>query len=365
MIRELTLRSIRAYDEASVELSDGMSVFLGPNGNGKTTILEAAYLLGTARSFRTAKLRELIREGAESGVVEGRVGEPSHTLQVEIEPSRRRLLRDGREISGMPQFVREMTMVALAPEHQQIVLGAGDERRRYLDFTLFTLNPEYLTIAQQYRKAVRQKQALLRSELPLSMYEDQVSPWDEKIAEHGEDIRFRRRKLTRELQPAVLRFFDHLTSGEGEPEISYTESPEPLGEELKAKRRAEHAARRALFGPHRDDLKIQLNRQPAHAVASQGEKSSLLLSLKLAELEIVERARGEGAVLILDDIGVTLDHKRRKRLFEQLAESQHQALVSTPEEEIAEVARASGGRVLTRVEERSPRGFSVARWGAA
>ncbi len=360
MIQELKLRSIRAYDEANVELSDGMSVLLGPNGNGKTTILEAAYLLGTARSFRTTKLRELIRVGAESGVVEGRAGEPAHALQVEIEPTRRRLLRDGREISGMPQFVREMTMVALAPEHQQIVIGAGDERRRYLDFTLFTLNPEYLTIAQQYRK-----QALFRSELPFPVYEDRVSPWDEKIAELGEDIRFRRRKLIRELRPQVRRFFDHLTSGEGEPEISYIESPEALGEELKKKRRAEHAARRALFGPHRDDLEIRLNRQPARAVASQGEKSSLLLSLKLAELEIGERTRGEGAVLILDDIGVTLDHKRRKRLFDQLAESPHQALISTPEEEIAEVACAAGGRVLTRVEERSPRGFSVARWGVA
>jgi recombinational DNA repair ATPase RecF len=100
-------------------------------------------------------------------------------------------------------------------------------------------------------------------------------------------------------------------------------------------------------------------------VGSQGEKASLLLALKLTELEVVEGVRDEKAVLILDDIGVTLDRERRKRLFELLAASPHQALISTPEDEIARVANDAGGRTLTRSEHRSPAGFSIACWGAA
>jgi DNA replication and repair protein RecF len=365
LLEKITLRSVRVYEEAHAEFSDNINVLLGPNGCGKTTILEGAYALGTARSFRTTRLRELIRIGSERAWVEGMAGDPSQTLRIEFDETKRRLIRNGREVSGIVRFARELRIVALAPEHLAILTGAAEERRRYLDFTLFTLDPGFLEIAQQYRRATRHKQALLRSELPFAVYEDRVLPWDEKLAELGEEIRGRRRWLVRELAPSVREEYRHLSSGAGEAEISYVESDRPLGEELKEKRRTEHSAARALCGPHRDDLEIRLQQQPAAMVASQGEKSSLLLSLKLAEIEIVERVRQERPILILDDIGVTLDRERRKRVFDRLSENPHQALISTPEEEIARIANDAGGRTLTGFAERSPAGFSIAWRGAA
>ena len=342
-----------------------MNVFLGPNGNGKTTILEAAYLLGTTRSFRTTRLGEMIRLGTERGIVEGEGGDPKSTYRVEIEPTRRTLSRDGRESSSSVSFTRDFTMVALAPEHQQIVTGPGEDRRRYLDFTLFTLDSAYLGIAQDYRRALRHKQALLRAELPYAAYEDQASPWDRKIAELGEEIRTRRRKLTERLAPRAQELYRHLAGEAADVGAMYRGGEIPLAEELEGKRRNEHGAKRTLCGPQRDDLGLTLGGQPVAVVASQGEKASILLALKLTELEIVEAVRGEKAVLILDDIGVTLDRERRTRLFEHLAASPHQALISTPEEEIAKVANDAGGRTLTRSERCSRAGFSIARWGAA
>jgi DNA replication and repair protein RecF len=245
------------------------------------------------------------------------------------------------------------------------VTGSGEERRRYLDYTLFTLDPSYLEIAQQYRRALRQKQALLRADLPRAAYEDQVIPWDEKLVTLGEEIRFRRRKLVRRLHPLVNEAYKKLARDSRELEIVYLESEAPLRDEILARRTTEYAAQRTLCGPQRDDLDIRFDGQPAAVVASQGEKASLLLALKLAELEILENARGERAILILDDIGVTLDRERRGRLFSLLAESPHQALVSTPEEEIADTARRAGALVLSRFAANAPGGFSVAQWGAA
>ncbi|MFH1262438.1 MAG: DNA replication and repair protein RecF [Pseudomonadota bacterium] len=363
MIRKLTLRSVRSYGEASAEVPPGICAFFGPNGSGKTTVLEAACLLGTTRSFRTTKLRDLIRTGEEAGVVEGVVGDPEHTVRIELDAAGRTLRRDGREVSSSA-LAPEFRVVALAPEHQQIIVGVAEERRRYLDYTLFSRDPGYLGIAQQYRRAIRHKQALLRDRLPFAVYENRVAPWDEKIAELGTTIRDCRAALVRELGTRVRRLYQELSAGTGEVALLIPEPREPLLPQLSAQRRTEHAAGRALCGPHRDDLEMQLNGQAAARIASQGEKASFLLALKLAELEILEPVGGDKPALILDDLGVTLDQERRKRLFEKLAETPHQTLISTPEEGVAKLVDAAGGSVLTRSERRSPRGFSIA-WRSA
>lgn len=342
-----------------------MNVFLGPNGCGKTTVLESAYLLGTVRSFRTTKLREVIQIGKENGSIEGVGGERKDQFRVELRPRGRTLTKNHETVSGIIPYTQSFTMVALAPEHQEIIMGSGEERRRYIDFTLYTLDPAYLEIAQRYRRTLRQKQALLRADLPYPTYQDEVAPWNETLIVLGEEIRKRRREIVKELRPQVENYYQKLATQDETVGLVYQESGEALVDELTTNQENEHRAKRALVGPQRDDLEITLRGESARAIASQGEKASLLLALKLAELEKVEEARGEKAVLILDDIGVTLDRARRKELFALLSTSPHQALISTPEEEIARVANEAGALTLSRLADRSPAGFSIAWRGAA
>jgi DNA replication and repair protein RecF len=147
-----------------------------------------------------------------------------------------------------------------------------------------------------------------------------------------------------------------------EVKLSYDEPKETLIDEMEKKGRVEHTVGRVLCGPHRDDISILLNGADAALTASQGERASILLALKLTEIEWIESNHGIDPILILDDLGATLDDARRGLLFDLLRERKNQALISTVEKGVHEKVYAAGGRALSRVDEDSFLGFSVARW---
>jgi DNA replication and repair protein RecF len=252
-------------------------------------------------------------------------------------------------------------MVVLAPEHAKILTGGGEERRTYIDQFIFSITPEYLTIAQKYKRALRQKQALLRQSLPQGVFLDHVAPWNQELVLYGELMRMERRKLVGKIFPIVTEHYQKLSGSSSDVRMSYYESQKPLSEELTAMAIAEHRAARALCGPHRDDLKVELHAHTMSA-ASQGERGSMLLALKLAEIQTLHSHHKKDPILLLDDVGATLDGERRSRLFSFIQETQGQTLISSAEKEVIEMVRASGGRILRRVDENSLLGFSIARW---
>ncbi|MFH1017173.1 MAG: DNA replication and repair protein RecF [Pseudomonadota bacterium] len=361
-LTRLRLRSIRAYDYAQLDPPPGMAVLFGPNGEGKTTILEAAGFLGTLRSFRTGRSAHLLKTGSSAGEITGRFSEPAIERSVEIRPNGKRLTQNGGHVFRAPAFIEGFRVVILAPEHAGIVGGAAEERRRFLDRLLFSLNPGYLDFFLRYHRALRQKQALLKAKLPLRSFLDQVAPWNIELASYAEVIRKERRGLTANVRPLLSATLESLAPQNGEVSLEYSEPAVPLPEELAERAAAEHAAGKALCGPHRDDLVICLRGEEAGRVASQGERASILLGLKLSETALIEKGAGDPPMLLLDDLGATLDAARRAKLLAHLEGGAYQGLVTTADDGVLRAAMGVGARAFRKKTEQSPEGFSIARW---
>jgi DNA replication and repair protein RecF len=362
LLTEIFLRNIRAYEYASVRIPAGLSVLYGPNGSGKTTILESIHLLSTLRSFRTSRLADLVRTGKNEGLVLGKGEKPNGEWEIVLTAQSRKLRKQGKPVTG-PKFLGELLCVALAPEHRALLTDRGEERRRFLDRILFGQDPGYLQTVLRYQRALRHKRALLKGNLPFSQYAEQVAPWNEELAKWGTSIRRSRLGLAEHIDPVFEESFERIAGGRGTARLRYLVPEEDLAATFEKMGPREHAATRSLAGPHRDGIEIRLNDRPVEEVASQGEGSSILLSLKWAELFNVERARGTSPILLLDDVGATLDEDRRMRLFSLLKDGKHQTLIATADAAILESAKVAGAHEFCRKNEDLDGGFSVAKWG--
>ncbi len=318
--------------------------------------------MGTLRSHRTGRLSHLIRTEAASGEVAAEFSEPELARSVEIRAGRRRLTQNGKNVSLASAFVEGFRVVILAPEHTEIIGGGAEERRRFLDRLQFSLDPAFLDLSQRYHRALHQKQALLKARLPYGVFADQVGPWNFELARDAEEIRNARRTLTAKLLPRVERHMAALAEEAGGVQLVYREPAVPMARELEERGVAEHASGRALCGPHRDDLTIRLRGEEAERLASQGERASILLGLKLSEVALIQEETGDPPMLLLDDLGATLDAIRRTRLLAHLAEGAYQGLVTTADAGILRAATDAGARAFRKKTEVSSGGFSIAHW---
>ncbi len=338
---------------------------MGANGEGKTTILEGIALLLSLRSFRTVRIRDAVREGETEAHIWGKLGHDETELKVELRPKGRGLFRDGEKQRGARNYLKDFRAISLAPEHYRIVEGSPEERRRFLDQLLFNLEPEYEERARRYHRALRHKQALLRGEQPFDQYRKEVEPFEITMSENAEGIRGRRGRAANLLTEKASFAYREISAKNERLSIRYPGAEKSLPEELARLTEAEHAAKRALCGPHLDSVEMGLGQRDARATASHGEKGSLLLALKLSELEMVKENTEEKPVLLLDDLGATLDKDRRERLLANISSLATQAVATSADPHMADAVRNRGGAVLRRTERLDSNGFSIAMWGTA
>ncbi|MCB0327906.1 MAG: DNA replication/repair protein RecF [Bdellovibrionales bacterium] len=348
MIQTITLRNIRVYEQLRLEFPQRLSVLFGLNGTGKTTVLEGVHALCTTKSFRTTQLSELVRHGYTEGLIEADLTNMEHR-RIELRPRRKTFIRNHDTCKNHSIFIQGQGIVSLAPEHQALITGSSEGRRKFLDQLIFGMDEQYIDTIRQYQRIIRHKQALLKQDLSLDFYSDQVRPWNQKLLDLGQDIRQRRIEMIFELLPRVQKEYRHLANAHTSFDLAYRyDSHESLQDQLTKQSHVEHISRRALFGPHRDDVLIRLYDQKAQTVASQGEKASILLSLKLGELELLKESASAPPILLLDDIGMTLDPERRQKLFERLEHETVQTIVSACDLDITEKVKQVGGQVMEK-----------------
>jgi DNA replication and repair protein RecF len=349
-VRHLGLRDFRSWAQADIELEPGRTVFVGPNGYGKTNLVEALWYSSTLGSHRVATDGPLVRAGAPSAVVSTIIVNGGRELAIDLEitagrANKARLnrapVRSAREVVGV------LRAVLFAPEDLALVRGEPSERRRYLDELAAIRRPRIAGVRADYERVVRQRTALLktaggaRRDDPALL--DTLDVWDGHLAEHGAQLLSARLDLVNELRPEVEKAYQLLAPGSRSAEIGYRGSIELDDhadvEYLEAALLAALARRRGdeiergvcLVGPHRDDLELRLGDEPTKGFASHGESWSMALALRLAAYELL-RADGTDPVLLLDDVFAELDTARRRALA-SVASSAEQVLVTAAVEE--------------------------------
>jgi DNA replication and repair protein RecF len=371
-VRQLELVDFRSYPRVSLEFEPGPSVFVGPNGTGKTNLVEALGYVATLGSHRVATDAPLVRSGAAAAVVRTAIVHDERELLVElsIEPGRGTRARLGRSpVTKVRDVVGALRLVLFAPEDLAIVRGDPSERRRYLDELLTARLPRYAGVRADYDRVLKQRNALLRSaylarkaggsRTDLST----LDVWDVHLARHGAELLAGRLELCAALAPLVAKAYDAVSAGRGDARITYTGSwtfePGPAAELETGLRAALAAARpgevergQTLVGPHRDDLALHLGDLPAKGYASHGESWSFALALRLAAYELLRAERVE-PVLVLDDVFAELDTGRRARLAELVADATQTLVTCAVEEDVPAGLRGAryevGGGEVRRV----------------
>jgi DNA replication and repair protein RecF len=359
-LERLEVVDFRNHDRAAVELPAGVSALVGPNGVGKTNLLEAVGYLATLGSHRVGQDASLIRAGAAAAVVRAAVRRAGRRLLVDVE------LRPGSgvrgRVNGAPvprarDLLGVVRATLFAPEDLGLVRGDPEERRRFLDTLATQRLPRYHGSRQDYDRVLRQRNTLLRSaggRLPTSALAT-LEVWDEKLASAGAEIWSERLRLVAALTPRLELAYQRLAGRDDAVDVAYVSSvagsggasdPDPaklaqaLRERLVADRAREVERGLTLSGPHRDDLALAVRGLPARTHASQGEAWSLALALRLGSHRLLAE-EGEEPVLLMDDVFAELDRQRRDRVAEAALAAEQTIVTAAVAEELPAVLHAA------------------------
>jgi len=356
-LRRLAVADFRSWERAEIDLEPGVTVLVGPNGVGKTNLVEAVGYLATLGSHRVATDAPLVRRGAQRAVVRGAVVHHGRELTVELEitPGRANRARVNRvPVARARDVLGILRTVLFAPEDLALVRGDPGERRRFLDELLVARHPRYAGVRSDYDRVLRQRSALLKTARAGVRGADlsTLDVWDGHLARHGAVLLAGRLELVAGVAPLAAEAFAEVAPSSEPITLAYrsileAELPpsavelEPLLlDELARVRRQEVERGVCLVGPHRDDLELRLGDGPAKGYASHGESWALALALRLASYRLL-RADDVEPVLVLDDVFAELDDRRRRALADVAARAE-QVLVTAAVAD--DVPAAVGGR---------------------
>jgi DNA replication and repair protein RecF len=325
MFRHLSIRDFRCFTRFDLDFDPEITCIIGGNALGKTSLLEAVAVLTRLQSPRTNSLSPVIRTGAKGLVVDGMV-ENRH-LQFYYSKSRRKLALDSVEQKDAHEYLQVARLVFFANTDIDLVRGAGEERRRFLDFLGSQLFRDYRNILRSYEKALRSRNAYLKM-TPARPRE--VAAYAKPLVDFGQQLTELRSSLVRRLEPEAIAAFNVIGDREEQFRLEYhSGSTTDFDAALIASSAEETRLRTTLVGPHRDDLLLQLGGQAAALYASEGQQRTMAIALKLGHSRLLESEFGRSPLLLLDDVFGELDTGRRNRLFANLPVGSQRIVTTT------------------------------------
>lgn len=356
-LTHLELSNHRNIQHAVLEPDPHLTVICGPNGQGKTNLLESIWLLTGGKSFRGSKDIELIRRGEEFSVIEGSFLTTDSEKNIRLTVGTKTSQRPGRtaRLNGSDQgraasLAGNFQAVVFEPDLLSLVKGGPEGRRRFLDAALCQIYRPYLVALRRYMRLVAQKNALLKAYEITRDAHLVLEAYDQQLVQYGSQIMRHRLDFLNRLAPVATKNYREISHGAEELELRYLACTPPgeqqsvqvsedaLAARLHGVRQNELRAGYCLAGPHREDIEILLDGQPARIYGSQGQQRSAVLAMKLAEATIIGELFGEYPVMLLDDVLSELDDERQTYLLTRIGE--HQTFVTTCD--TAAFARTNG-----------------------
>ncbi|MEL6930904.1 MAG: DNA replication/repair protein RecF [Cyanobacteria bacterium J06600_6] len=351
-LKSLRLRSFRNYLDRQIEFTAKKTILVGNNAQGKSNLLEAVELLASLKSHRTSRDREFVLDSATAGQIEATIERAygvSELSMVFRKQGRRTVAVNRENLRRQQDFLGVLNAVQFSSLDLDLVRGAPDSRRSWIDGLLIQLEPVYSSILQQYNQVLKQRNALLKkirtvrqeneaSEL-IPDFDPQLKLWDEQLAAAGSRVARRRARVISRLAPIAESWHKRISGETEQLTISYLPNVEwaeddPIAVQqaflakIQTRRIAEQYQGKTVVGTHRDEIEFAIDNTPARYYGSQGQQRTLVLALKLAELKLIEEVIGEPPLLLLDDVLAELDPNRQKQLLEVIGD-RFQTIITT------------------------------------
>lgn len=327
IIKSIELQNFRNYEDLNISFDEGTNIFYGDNAQGKTNILEAAYLSGTTKSHKCSKDKEMIRFGEQEAHIRTVVVKKEKEYQIDMHLKHNR--SKGIAINKVPikkasELFGILNMVFFSPEDLNIIKNGPAERRRFLDSELCQLDKIYLSDLTTYNKILNQRNKLLKDMVYRPDLKDTLPVWDMQLVETGRKIIRRRKQFVDELNEIVHDIHYRISGEKEDLLLQYEPSIEDIFFEDELSRVKERDMRQCMtsVGPHRDDLLFSIGEVDIRKFGSQGQQRTSALSLKLSEIELVKRSIHDTPVLLLDDVLSELDSNRQNYLLNSIHDTQ-------------------------------------------
>ena len=325
MLQEMQLQNFRCFESLRAKFAPGFNFFLGANGAGKTSILEAACVLLRLQSQRSTSLAPLVQFGRKWFAISGRVS--AHLLEFRYSSLRRQIAFDGVEQRTADEYLRACRVVSFANMDIEIVRGSSEQRRRYLNFIGAQIYPGYRAILRAYERALRSRNALLKSAQPR---EREIAAYDKPLLEYGSELGRLRAQIVDRVAPFASAAYAQISGGSEALELQMLSGNEAdFAADLARSHAQERRMRQTIVGPHRDDIALRVDQNVAAEFASEGQQRSVALAMKIAQAAMFHAEDGAPPLLLIDDIFGELDQNRRNALLAALPQASQKFVTAT------------------------------------
>ncbi len=325
-IKKIKINNFRNYKQQEIVLEENINIFYGENAQGKTNIIEAIFLGSMGKSFRAKKDKEMIRLEMEKAEIEIEYQKSDRDGKIKIEVSNKKtIFLNGIKLKKLSELLGNINIVIFTPEDINILKGGPQNRRRFLDIMISQLKPNYMYAINLFIKNLEQRNNYLRQIREEKKDENLLDVWDEKLAEYATIVFQYRNEYIKKISQKIKKIHGEITDEKEEIEIEYQsecKTKEEYLKILKERRKLDILKGFTTKGIHRDDFVIYINKKQIDIYGSQGQHRTAILSLKLAELNIVREEIGENPILLLDDFMSELDEKRIYNFLNKIENTQ-------------------------------------------
>lgn len=342
-LTNLQLQNFRNYESVQLEFTDGVHVFIGENAQGKTNLMESIYALAMTKSHRTTNDKELIGWNKEFATIKGTVEKTTTKTNLELQFSKKGKIAKVNylEQKRLSSYLGNLNVILFAPENLTLVKGSPQNRRKFVDMELGQMSSLYLYDLVEYNRVLKQRNTYLKQlAIKKKQPDEYLDVLSEMLSELASKIVFHRLDFMKQLEALAIPIHDQLSLSREKFSVSYqatipledgltpSQMKEIYIDQFKKNQTREADQATTLIGPHRDDLIFYLNEIPVQTYGSQGQQRSTVLSLKLAEIELMKLSTGEYPLLLLDDVLSELDDDRQTHLIKAI-ENKVQTFITT------------------------------------